>query len=619
MSQSLDQDPTFPHPYMGKILQASPIHAALLSMASLSGPVSSASSLGTSSLHLLTKDKKKKAFLSREAMPGSGNSIIGGGKGEGIPKMQGTAPSHLGKGHVRGGKSPIAHGKSGQISSKKKKKRKREQEDCHEHSSTLDLGDDDGPAGSPFAKFFQMAKRQKYDETPSSNSTEGGHNNAKPPGKGGLMQSKKREESGGAGGQKNKAKPHDVKQHSQHEKKAERKSATDDPSSIRNRPMESNKHNNNSPTADSPLGASHNFKSPSSTTSHKQAKPDNPSQRSPYESQQPKMFAAQQQQQQHADHQQHHKNPAHASHQHQQAALERKREPTDGAQNQSKGGAIPWHPFQTEYGDHFETSDSAYADVAPLLAQLAKCMGKKSATLSIYDPYYCAGSVIQRLSELGFKDVYNKNEDCYAVWREKRAPLHDVVVTNPPFSGDHKERCLRHCVESGRPWACVLPNYCATKEYFQRITQPCADGLFFGVPKAQYEFEHPEGTGHASSPFFSLWFFYFGKHSKDILKWYRQHHGARVYACTHMCLFMCACMCICIYTRFERGFEVVSSASWCVYVCMHVYRCVTVCVCARARVCVYVYIHDSKDIFSGVARSMVRVRIYAYTWLCICV
>jgi hypothetical protein len=31
--------------------------------------------------------------------------------------------------------------------------------------------------------------------------------------------------------------------------------------------------------------------------------------------------------------------------------------------------------------------------------------------LRIYDPYYCDGSVIRNLAELGFTNVYNKKED----------------------------------------------------------------------------------------------------------------------------------------------------------------------------------------------------------------
>jgi methylase of polypeptide subunit release factors len=63
----------------------------------------------------------------------------------------------------------------------------------------------------------------------------------------------------------------------------------------------------------------------------------------------------------------------------------------------------------------------------------------------IYDPYYCAGAVVDRLKSLGFHDVYNRNEDCYKVWKERKEPSYDMIVTNPPFSGEPKEKCLRHC------------------------------------------------------------------------------------------------------------------------------------------------------------------------------
>jgi hypothetical protein len=42
----------------------------------------------------------------------------------------------------------------------------------------------------------------------------------------------------------------------------------------------------------------------------------------------------------------------------------------------------------------------------------------------------------------------------------------------------------------------------------QDAVTKCADGTapFYVVPSVRYEFEHPEDTGHATSPFFSFWF-----------------------------------------------------------------------------------------------------------------
>lgn len=51
--------------------------------------------------------------------------------------------------------------------------------------------------------------------------------------------------------------------------------------------------------------------------------------------------------------------------------------------------------------------------------------------------------------------------------RENQEPKHDVLVTNPPYSGDHKKRCLEYCRASGKPWFLLVPNYVATKDYYR--------------------------------------------------------------------------------------------------------------------------------------------------------
>ena len=55
-----------------------------------------------------------------------------------------------------------------------------------------------------------------------------------------------------------------------------------------------------------------------------------------------------------------------------------------------------------------------YRDIADVLHQLAVHAGKCSASLRIYDPYFCEGSVVLHLRALGFTNVYNRNEDFYA-------------------------------------------------------------------------------------------------------------------------------------------------------------------------------------------------------------
>lgn len=54
-------------------------------------------------------------------------------------------------------------------------------------------------------------------------------------------------------------------------------------------------------------------------------------------------------------------------------------------------------------------------------------------------------------SHAGFTNVYNRNEDFYAVVERGGVPEHDVLVTNPPYSADHMQRCLRFCMANGAP------------------------------------------------------------------------------------------------------------------------------------------------------------------------
>lgn len=85
------------------------------------------------------------------------------------------------------------------------------------------------------------------------------------------------------------------------------------------------------------------------------------------------------------------------------------------------------------------------------------------------DPYFCAGSCVTHLSRLGFKDVYNRNEDFYAVAAAGRCPEFDVLVTNPPFSGDHMRRALEFAASCGKPWALLMPDFVAKKSYFSEV------------------------------------------------------------------------------------------------------------------------------------------------------
>lgn len=161
------------------------------------------------------------------------------------------------------------------------------------------------------------------------------------------------------------------------------------------------------------------------------------------------------------------------------------------------------YPYPVDYCDHFETSLLAYEDILPAISSLAKFLGKNEKKLKIYDPYYCAGSTLKLLNKLGFENVIHRKRDFYADIKDSNIPDYDLLITNPPYSEDHKERCIKFCVESNKPWILLMPNYVTNKQYYRNLAN---GNEFYISPKERYEYDHPEGTGHETSPFFSFWY-----------------------------------------------------------------------------------------------------------------
>jgi len=181
----------------------------------------------------------------------------------------------------------------------------------------------------------------------------------------------------------------------------------------------------------------------------------------------------------------------------------------------------PVHPFEVDDADHCETGVESYADVVPVLDLVCARVGRTRATLRIYDPYYCDGAVVRNLGRYGFTAVRNECEDFYECVARGRVPEHDVVVTNPPYSGDHVSRLLAWCVSGRKPAFLLLPNHFYAKPYFARTLKE--DACWFLCPTRRYCYWAPVGMrakGHAhrnagrgerTSPFVSLWFLLFGE------------------------------------------------------------------------------------------------------------
>ena len=110
----------------------------------------------------------------------------------------------------------------------------------------------------------------------------------------------------------------------------------------------------------------------------------------------------------------------------------------------------PSFPFQADYNDHFETPKQSYADILPLLDSIGRTLSLTRANLILYDPFYCDGLAKIQLQSLGFKQVQHEKRDFYRDIRDKTVPRHHIMITNPPYSDDHKERIVKYCVKGLR-------------------------------------------------------------------------------------------------------------------------------------------------------------------------
>lgn len=86
--------------------------------------------------------------------------------------------------------------------------------------------------------------------------------------------------------------------------------------------------------------------------------------------------------------------------------------------------------------------------------------------MSIFDPYFCTGTMKKNLRQLRFHTVHNKCEDVYSVIHEDRVPCHDVLVAGPPYSEMHILHLLRFCSAHEKPYFVHMPDHVCLKESF---------------------------------------------------------------------------------------------------------------------------------------------------------
>jgi len=162
------------------------------------------------------------------------------------------------------------------------------------------------------------------------------------------------------------------------------------------------------------------------------------------------------------------------------------------------------HPFETDAHDHAETPLAAYADIEPFLHYLSLRLKSNKAKLRLFDPYFCEGSAVKHLHSLGFQRVHNVNEDFYANVARGTTPAFDVLITNPPFSGDHMSRFLEYASTLQQPWFALMPQFVANKKYYHSFRHACVAGgrqppFFVGPTGRAYTFTAPSTAPDGSS------------------------------------------------------------------------------------------------------------------------
>eukprot|EP00933_Yihiella_yeosuensis_P019462 TRINITY_DN15769_c0_g1_i6.p1 TRINITY_DN15769_c0_g1~~TRINITY_DN15769_c0_g1_i6.p1 ORF type:complete len:322 (-),score=60.76 TRINITY_DN15769_c0_g1_i6:63-1028(-) len=182
-----------------------------------------------------------------------------------------------------------------------------------------------------------------------------------------------------------------------------------------------------------------------------------------------------------------------------------------------------FHSYDVDPLDHAETEPRALGHAAAVLRNLALEMSKISSSLKLWDPYFCKGAMKEHFKKLGFTKVHNANEDCYAVFKSGNLPEHDVIISNPPYSEDHIEKCLKFCVSNRKPWLLLLPNWVASKPYYKEVLGKKASDVFFISPVERYCYMMPRdlvvgrsrpdwvGDDGRTSPYNSSWFIYLPK------------------------------------------------------------------------------------------------------------
>jgi hypothetical protein len=156
--------------------------------------------------------------------------------------------------------------------------------------------------------------------------------------------------------------------------------------------------------------------------------------------------------------------------------------------------------------DDRETPRTALEDILPILIAVADLNQFALGELSVYDPYYCRGGIKIHLESFGVDSQRIQNDpiDCYSAQKTRKIKPFDILLSNPPYSGDHIRRCIQYSVKSQKPWALLLPSNVMHRTWFPEEIKE--SDIFYLAPHRRYEFEVREDTVRSHIPLVTMWF-----------------------------------------------------------------------------------------------------------------
>jgi len=90
--------------------------------------------------------------------------------------------------------------------------------------------------------------------------------------------------------------------------------------------------------------------------------------------------------------------------------------------------------------DDYETPKNVLEDLIPFV----------DSSLTIYDPFYCNGKVIDEWKELGYTCI-NEKKDAF----NREHPEYDIMISNIPFS--LKKECMDLGMDTDKPFIFLMP------------------------------------------------------------------------------------------------------------------------------------------------------------------